>query len=135
MPIDINEDRKLRLIWCKYQNALVDHERSRRIHWKKNTLDEWEQVRRDLESQRRKEIYETRKIVRAEKAEREENERQLREQREEERKLMLSRRRQERKKAQEASPPPLRRSARVHSKTSNDPLASYKRGSMYTKTA
>ena len=135
MPIDINEDRKLRLIWCKYQNALVDHERSRRIHWKKNTLDEWEQVRRDLESQRRKEIYETRKIVRAEKAEREENERQLREQREEERKLMLSRRRQERKKAQEASPPHLRRSARVHSKTSNDPLTSYKRGSMYTKTA
>ncbi len=131
MPIDINEDRKLRLIWCKYQNALVDHELSRKIHWKKNTLDEWEQVRRDLESQRRKELYETRKMIRAEKAE-------LREQREEEHKRVLSRRRQdrlERKKAQEASPPPLRRSARVHSKTSNDPLASYKRGSMYTKTA
>lgn len=138
MPIDINEDRRLRLIWCKYQHALADHERSRKAHWKKNTLDEWEQVRRDLESQRRKEIYEMRKIVRAEKAEREENERQLCEQREEEHKLMLSRRRQdrlERKKAQEASPPPLRRSARVHSKMSNDILASFRRGSMYTKTA
>ena len=99
-------------------------------HWKKNTLGEWKQVRRDLEPQRRKEIYETQKIVRAEKAERE--------QKEEEHKLMLSRRRQdrlERKKAQEASPPPLRRSARVHSKSSNDPLTRYKRGSMYTKTA
>jgi len=130
MPIDINEDRKLRLIWCKYQNALVDHDLSRKIHWKTNTMDEWEQVRRDLESQRRKELYETRKMIRAEKAE-------LHEQREEEHKRVLSRRRQdrlERKKAQEASPPPLRRSARVHSKTSNDPLASYKRGSMYTKT-
>jgi len=131
MPIDINEDRKLSLIWSKYKNMLADHQRSRRTHWKNNTLDEWEQVRRDLESQRRKEIYETREIVRAEKAE---NERQLRE----EHKSMLEKRRQdslERKKAQESSPPPLRRSARVHSKTSNDPLALYRRGSMYTKTA
>ena len=131
MPIDINENRKLRLIWSKYQNVLADHQRSRRAHWKNNTLDEWEQVRRDLESQRRKEISEMQKIVRAEKAE---NERQLRE----EHKLMLEKRRQvrlERKKAQEASPPLLRRSARVHSKTSNDPWTCYKRGSMYTKTA
>ena len=131
MPIDINEDRKLSLIWSKYKNMLADHQRSRRAHWKNNTLDEWEQVRRDLESQRRKEIYEMQKIVRAEKTE---NERQLRE----EHKLMLEKRRQdslERKEAKDASPPPLRRSARVHSKTSNDPLALYRRGSMYTKTA
>jgi hypothetical protein len=131
MPIDINEDRQLRLIWSKYQNVLADHQRSRRAHWKNNTLDEWEQVRRDLESQRRKEISEMQKIVRAKKAE---NERQLRE----EHKLMLEKRRQdslERKEAKDASPPPLRRSARVHSKTSNDPLAPYRRGSMYTKTA
>ena len=131
MPIDINEDRKLSLIWSKYKNMLADHQRSRRTHWKNNTLDEWEQVRRDLESQRRKELYETREIVRAEKAE---NERQLRE----EHKSMLEKRRQdslERKKAQESSPPPLRRSARVHHKTSNDPLSLYRRGSMYIKTA
>lgn len=132
MPIDINEDRKLRLIWSKYQTVLADHQRSRRAHWKNNTLDEWEQVRRDLESQRRKEISEMQKIVRAEKAE---NERQLHE----EQKLMLEKRRQdrlERKDAKDASPPPpLRRSARVHSKMSNDPSASYRRGSMYIKTA
>ena len=110
MPIDINENRQLRLIWSKYQNVLADHQRSRRAHWKNNTLDEWEQVRRDLESQRRKEISEMQKIVRAEKAE---NERQLRE----EHKLMLEKRRQvrlERKKAQEASPP--RRSKRIQEK-------------------
>jgi len=132
MPIDINEDRKLSLIWSKYQNALADHQRSRRAHWKNNTLDEWEQVRRDLESQRRKEISEMQKIVRAEKTE---NERQLRE----EHKLMLEKRRQdrlERNETKDASPtPPLRRSARVHHKTSNDPLSLYRRGSMYIKTA
>jgi len=132
MPIDINEDRKLSLIWSKYQNVLADHQRSRRAHWKNNTLDEWEQVRRDLESQRRKEISEMQKIVRAEKTE---NERQLRE----EHKLMLEKRRQdrlERKETKDASPtPPLRRSARVHHKTSNDPLSLYRRGSMYIKTA
>ena len=132
MPIDINENHQLRLIWSKYQNVLADHQRSRRAHWKNNTLDEWEQVRRDLESQRRKEIYETRKIVRAEKTE---NERQLREEHE----LMLEKRRQdrlERKETKDASPtPPLRRSARVHRKTSNDPLSLYRRGSMYIKTA
>ena len=132
MPIDINEDRKLSLIWSKYKNMLADHQRSRRAHWKNNTLDEWEQVRRDLESQRRKEISEMQKIVRAEKTE---NERQLRE----EHKLMLEKRRQdrlERKETKDASPtPPLRRSARVHHKTSNDPLSLYRRGSMYIKTA
>mgnify|MGYP000223799173 FL=1 len=132
MPIDINEDRKLSLIWSKYQNVLADHQRSRRAHWKNNTLDEWEQVRRDLESQRRKEISEMQKIVRAEKTE---NERQLRE----EHKLMLEKRRQdrlERNETKDASPtPPLRRSARVHHKTSNDPLSLYRRGSMYIKTA
>ena len=132
MPIDINEDRKLSLIWSKYKNMLADHQRSRRAHWKNNTLDEWEQVRRDLESQRRKEISEMQKIVRAKKAE---NERQLRE----EHKLMLEKRRQdrlERKETKDASPtPPLRRSARVHHKTSNDPLSLYRRGSMYIKTA
>ena len=132
MPIDINEDRKLSLIWSKYKNMLADHQRSRRAHWKNNTLDEWEQVRRDLESQRRKEISETRKIVRAEKTE---IERQLREEHE----LMLEKRRQdrlEREETKDASPPPpLRRSARVHRKTSNDPLSLYRRGSMYIKTA
>jgi hypothetical protein len=132
MPIDINENHQLRLIWSKYQNVLTDHQRSRKAHWKNNTLDEWEQVRRDLESQRRKELYEMQKIVRDKKAE---NERQLHE----EHKLMLEKRRQDRLERKEANdalpPPPLRRSARVHSKTSNDPLASYMRGSMYTKTA
>ena len=125
MPIDINEDRRIRLIWFKYWEILNVHKRSRNTHWKNNTLDEWEKVHRGLESQRRKEICQVQKIVRAERRELEEKDRQLREQKQEEHKKVLLKRQQsrlERKKAQQASPPPLRRSARLHSKTSNDQL-------------
>lgn len=116
MPIDINDNRQIHRIWYKYKGILDEHTRSRSRHWKNNTLDEWEKVYRGFESQRRKEISQVQKIVKAERAEIEEKDRQLREQKEEERKIVLLTRRKnrlERKNAQKLSPPPLRRSARI----------------------
>lgn len=132
MPIDINEDRRLRVTWFKYENMLKEHERSRKTNWKEGTMGEWNQIRKNLEYARRTEMLDIRKQVRKEKKEREEKE-QLEAEKEAEKRRM---KRELRKKEQaELSPPPLRRSARVHKKTSNDPLSIYKYGSMYTKTA
>jgi hypothetical protein len=143
MTIDINEDRRLRDIWRKYKNrlasfpsrGLIEHE------MRVNQLSLWDaneilkQEIRKIEYQRREELTKTRILVRAEKKIQEEQEKKENEEKRvqaAEKKLMT---RELRKVQLVESPPPLRRSARIHSKTSNDPLTSYKRGSMYTKTA
>ena len=82
MSIYINEDHELRLIWCKYENLLADHQRLRNTCLDEYTLYEWEQTQFYLESQLRAEINDTRKCIRIENAQREKIRKIQREQRE-----------------------------------------------------
>jgi len=134
MPININEDRRLRVAWLKYQNIINDM--NKYLHKKKfiqneidvNNMSRWEaglafdEEIKKIEQQRREEMNVIRKQARAEKKQQEEDEMRKKDAALEERRI----KREMRKKTQsELSPPPLRRYARVHKKTSNNPLSMY----------
>lgn len=82
MSIYINEDHELRLIWCKYENRLANHQHLRSMCLDEYTLYEWEQNQFYLESQLRAEINDTRRYIRFENAQREKIRKFEREQRE-----------------------------------------------------
>lgn len=129
MPIDINEDRRLRVTWLKYQNIIND---MNNYFYKKkiikdemdvNMLSRWEagvvfeEEIRKIEQKRREEMNVIRKAVRTERkiCEQEDTRQKLVEF--EEKRIA----RKLRKTQRIESPPPLRRSARLYSKTLNDP--------------
>lgn len=150
MPFNIKEHSRLRVAWFKYQNILADmnnyYNRKKFIQNEMdvNNLSQWEATLafeeeiKKTDRQRREEMNQIRKRVVADRKKMAEIVRIREVEEEHERLAVLEERRKVRELRKEQvkhSPPPLRRSARVHSKTSNDPLTSYKRGSMYTKTA
>lgn len=131
-PININEDRRLRVTWCKYQNILTDMNRNSnkkeciQNQMDTNKLSRWEATLafeeeiKKVERQRREEMNQIRKQFLAEKKEKEEQDRIREEEKERERQAVLEERRKARESRKEQlqnSPPPLRRSARVRSKT------------------
>lgn len=147
MSININDDRRLRVTWLKYQNIINDMKKyAQKKEFIQNKVDvnglsRWEaglafdEEIKKIEQQRREEMNVIRKTMNTERKQQEEQDK-IREQEETRKKTaLLEERRQTRELRKAELPHYVRRSARVHSKTSNDPLISYKRGSMYTKTA
>ncbi len=148
MPINIREDRRLRVTWCKYQIILADmNKRCARTNFIQNEMNvnkvsHWEATLvfeeeiKKVEQQRREEMKQIRKQFVAEKKETEAQDK-IREEEEERKRLAILQEkrnaRELRKEEMKASPPPLRRSARVHSKNSDDYDARWKRGSFYKK--
>ena len=150
MPFDIIENSRLRNTWYKYQHILAEmngyYNKKEFIQNQMDTnkLSRWEATLafeeeiKKVERQCREEMNQIHKQVIAERKKMAELFRIREEEEERERQAVLEKRRKARELRKEQlknSPPPLRRSARVHSKTSNDPLAKYRCGSMYTKTA
>lgn len=140
MPIDINEDRRLRVTWCKYNIMIAD---MKRPHFKSLFINEsncdnrWEAEQlfeeeiRKIEQHRRNEMMKIRKEVREERKMKKEQEAQQKQAEIEERRT----KRETLKKQEAASPPPpLRRSARIYRKTAEDTTNFWNRGSFY-KTA
>lgn len=149
MPaINIKEDRRLRVTWFKYQNILADmnnhYNRKNFIQNQMNTnkLSQWEATLvfeeevKKVERQRREEINQIRKQIITEKEKFKALNKHIEEEEERNRLAALEEKRNARalrKEEMKVSPPPLRRSARVHSKISDDYDATWKRGSFYKK--
>ena len=145
MPINIKEDRRLRVIWCKYQNILVDMKSYYyRTNSVKNEMDvnklssseatiAFEEEIRKIEQQRRAEMNQIRKQIIAEKN----GSYTISEQEEARNRLIALEEiriaRELRNERMKDSPPRLRRSAGINSKTTDDPSASWKCGSIYKK--
>lgn len=49
-------DRELRVVWCKYQIRLVDHQKAKASYECANSLAQWERIREEIETCRRREI-------------------------------------------------------------------------------
>jgi hypothetical protein len=145
MPYDINSDRRLRNTWNTIQQAIRELQRYRHIKvqniMKENKVSLYEAKDildnkiKHLEQQRREEMKRVQKDI--------DEENKLKKQEEEERmmqeKEILSLRREELRQAkiekakkEKETPSRLRRSARIRSKTSDDPRATCYRDSLYT---
>ena len=145
MPYDINSDRRLRNTWDTIQQAIRELQKYRHIKvqniMKENKVSLYEagdildNKIKHLEQQRREEMERILKDI--------DEENKLKKQEEEERMMQekekLSLRREELRQAkiekalkEKETPPRVRRSARVRSKTSDDPMAKCYRGSLYT---
>lgn len=148
MPINIREDRRLSVTWCKYKNILADmNKRLNRQNFIKNEmnvnkLSQWEATLafeeeiKKVERQRREEMNQIRKQIITEKEKFKALNKNIEEEEERNRLAALEEKRNARalrKEEMKVSPPPLRRSARVHSKNSDDYDATWKRGSFYKK--
>lgn len=135
MPFNIKEDSRLRVAWFKYQNILADmNNYYKRKEFIQNEMDvnkmsRWEagllfdEEIKKVERQCREEINQIRKLIIAERKEKEAQDQIYEEEEERKRLATLEGRRiaRELRKAQlKESPPPLRRSGRVHSKTLNN---------------
>lgn len=128
MPIDINEDRRLRVTWFKYKHILADM--NNRYNRKKfiqnqmdtNKLSQWEATLvfeeevKKVDRQRREEMSQNRIQFIAEKKEKEEEDERKRVAALEERRNVRKMRKEER---ESLPPPPVRRSARINRKTTN----------------
>ena len=141
MPaINIKEDRRLRITWFKYQHILADmnnhHNRKKFIQNQMDTnkLSQWEatlvfeEELKKVDRQRREEMNQIRKQCIAEKKEKEEEDERKRVAALEERRNVRKMRKEER---ESLPPPPVRRSARINSKTTDNPIETYQRGSVY----
>lgn len=145
MPFDINSDRRLSNTWNTIQQAIRELQRYRHIKiqniMKENKVSLYEardildNKIKHLEQQRREEMKRVQKDI--------DEENKLKKQEEDERmtqeKEKLSLRREqlhqdkiEKAKKEKETPPRLRRSARVQRKTSDDPMTTWNRGSLYT---
>lgn len=134
MPIDINEDRRLRVAWFKYNNIIGD---MNNYYYKKKYLNDvmeyhkcsrWEAENafeyeiKKIEQERRNEMNKIRKEVAIEKKKKEEQERKEREEREKLYKQNLEKKRLEREQTKaEQNNVPVRRSKRLAKKNSNSP--------------
>lgn len=65
-PIDIKEDREVRLIWAKFQILLSVHNKSKPANCIEYSLDKWEQIRQELEDEMHTRIAIVRKRARLE---------------------------------------------------------------------
>ncbi len=142
MPIDIREDRRLRIAWFKYQHILADmnnHYNKKKFiqnQMDTNKLSSWEatlvfdEELKKIDRQRREEMNQIRKQCIAERKEKEEEDERKRVAALEERRNVRKMRKEER---ESLPPPPLRRSARINSKTTDDYNATWIRGSFYKK--
>lgn len=140
MPIDIREDRRLRITWFKYQHILADmnnHYNKKKFiqnQMDTNKLSSWEatlvfdEELKQIDRQRREEMNRIRKQYIAERKEKEEEDERNRLATLEERSNVRKMRKEERKSL---PPPPVRRSARINSKTTNNPIEKFQRGSVY----
>ena len=145
MPFNINSDRRLSNTWNTIQQAIRELQKYRHIKvqniMKENKVSLYEagdildNKIKHLEQQRREEMKRVQQDI--------DEENKLKKQEEEERMMQekekLSLRREElhqakikRAKKEKETPSRLRRSARVQSKTSDDPRAKWNRGSLYT---
>jgi|UniRef100_A0A6C0ILX2 hypothetical protein len=145
MPYDINSDRRLRNTWDTIQQAIRELQRYRHIKiqniMKENKVSLYEardildNKIKHLEQQRREEMKRVQKDI--------DEENKLKKQEEDERimqeKEKLSLRREElhqakieKAKKEKETPPRVRRSARIQRKTSDDPNAKWRCGSLYT---
>ena len=140
MPINLKEHSRIKKAWFEHQHLLADMKgRNNKNKFIQNQMDtnnlsRWEatiafdEEYKKLEKQCREEMKQIRKEVIAEKKEKEaENERK--------RVAALEGRRNVRKMRKEEReslpPPPVRRSARINSKTTVDPIEKFQRGSVY----
>lgn len=145
MPFDINSDRRLRNTWDTIQEMINDLQRYRHIKLRfimnENNVSLYEATDildnkiKHLEQQRREEMKRIQKDI--------DEENKLKKQEDQERMMQekekLSLRREELRQAkiekalkEKETPSRVRRSARVRSKTSDDPRAKCYRGSLYT---
>lgn len=132
MPIDINEDRRLRVTWIKYNNIIGD---MKNYYYKKKYINDvmedhncsryeaenaYEDEIKKIEQKRRNEMNKIRKEVAIEKKNKEEQERKEREEREKLYKQNLEKKRLKREQTKaEQTNDPVRRSKRVAKKNSN----------------
>ena len=129
-PIDINLDRRLRLVWHNYQiqmNALKRNRRSCIQNEMSNNMSSWDATQlfdeevRNLERLRRIELDHIKSLAKAENKEKQ----RMREEEEAQRKDVLSARREQLRLEREANKNvaatiPLRRSRRLAKKQNND---------------
>lgn len=140
MPIDIKEDRRLRVTWFKYQHILADmnnhYNRKKFIQNQMDTnkLSQWEATLvfeeevKKVDRQRREEMSQIRKQFIAEKKEKEEEDERTRVAALEEIRNVRKMRKEER---ESLPPPPVRRSARINRKTTDVPIEKFQCGSVY----